>query len=79
MVSEGIYNKVALSVRLKTFTQVCVLRRCHANTSAADREICRFIYDVDEGRKLKRETEKERERKERAREKRREGRRYSLR
>lgn len=74
VVSEGIYNKVALSVRLKTFTQVCVLRRCHANTSAADREIRRFIYDVDEGRRLKRETEKERERK-----KRREGRRYSLR
>lgn len=64
VVSEGIYNKVALFVRLKTFTQVCVLRHCRsrANTSAADREIRRFIYDLDDGRRLKRESEKERER-----------------
>ena len=39
VVSEGIYNKVALSATLKTFTQVCVLRHCRrrANSSAADR------------------------------------------
>lgn len=61
VVSEGIYNKVALSVRLKTFTQVCVLRYCcrRANTSAS--EIRRFIYALDDGRRLKRESEKERE------------------
>lgn len=78
VVSEGIYNKVALSVRLKTFPQVCVSRqrRRHANTSAAEREIRRFIYDLDDGRRLKREPEKERER---AREKGKEGKRYSLR
>lgn len=64
VVSEGIYNKVALSVRLKTFPQVYVSRqrRRHASTSAADREVRRFIYDLEDGRRLKRETEKERER-----------------
>lgn len=64
VVSVGIYNKVALSVRVKTFTQVCVLRHCRrrANTSAADREIRRFIYDIDDGGRLKRETKKEGER-----------------
>lgn len=85
VVSEGIYNKVALFVGLKTFTQVCVLRHCRsrANTSAADREIRRFIYGPDDGRRLKRESEKERERaqeRERVREREKEeGKRYSLR
>lgn len=80
VVSEGIYNKVALFVGLKTFTQVCVLRHCRsrANTSAADREIRRFIYDLDDGRRLKRESEKERERAQES-EREWEGKRYSLR